>query len=205
MLHTRIDCQVVYVTCNVGCIWLYMTLIHHTVRFSGHAHTCDAASLQLSCVLGTTYLLRAGLKLLNLSLDTLKPERFERMTRRRGHDRVLETLQLALSLGFDPVKVCLWHTECTRLCAKVHTVHMHTRLTGFPVHQGVLLKPILNKSMSLFMRTSSQVADSIMTGRACHAPTVSAALLLLIFTAGDRAYAVLQSWMTAHSASLLPC
>lgn len=52
-------------------------------------------------------LLRAGLSLLNLSLDTLKPERFERMTRRRGHDRVLETLQLALSLGFDPVKVCV--------------------------------------------------------------------------------------------------
>ncbi len=27
------------------------------------------------------------------------------MTRRRGHERVLETLDLALSLGFDPVKV----------------------------------------------------------------------------------------------------
>lgn len=46
-----------------------------------------------------------GLSLLNLSLDTLRPDRFEQMTRRRGHDRVLETLDLALSLGFDPVKV----------------------------------------------------------------------------------------------------
>ena len=46
-----------------------------------------------------------GLSLLNLSLDTLKPDRFEQMTRRRGHDRVLETLDLALRLGFSPVKV----------------------------------------------------------------------------------------------------
>ena len=44
---------------------------------------------------------------MNLSLDTLRPERFERMTRRRGHDRVLETLDLALRLGFAPVKVSL--------------------------------------------------------------------------------------------------
>lgn len=64
-------------------------------------------------------LLHAGLSLLNLSLDTLKPDRFERMTRRRGHDRVLETLQLALSLGFDPVKVCLWYIECT--CLRANT------------------------------------------------------------------------------------
>ena len=49
----------------------------------------------------------AGLSLLNLSLDTLQPDRFEQMTRRRGHERVLETLDLALSLGFDPVKVRL--------------------------------------------------------------------------------------------------
>ena len=54
--------------------------------------------------------LHAGLSLLNLSLDTLRPERFEHMTRRRGHDRVLETLDLALTLGFDPVKVRLWFT-----------------------------------------------------------------------------------------------
>lgn len=60
---------------------------------------------KLECL--TDWLLDAGLSLLNLSLDTLRPERFERMTRRRGHDRVLETLDLALSLGFDPVKVKL--------------------------------------------------------------------------------------------------
>ena len=61
------------------------------------------------CWLVTCFpLLHTGLSLLNLSLDTLRPERFEQMTRRRGHDRVLETLDLALTLGFDPVKVRLW-------------------------------------------------------------------------------------------------
>jgi len=45
------------------------------------------------------------LALLNLSLDTLRPERFEQMTRRRGLERVLETIQTAVDLGYDPVKV----------------------------------------------------------------------------------------------------
>eukprot|EP00889_Picochlorum_renovo_P002001 jgi/Picre1/29031/NNA_004425.t1 len=48
---------------------------------------------------------KAGLSLLNLSLDTLRPERFERMTRRKGHGRVLQAIDTALDIGYDPVKV----------------------------------------------------------------------------------------------------
>jgi GTP 3',8-cyclase len=51
------------------------------------------------------HLRAAGLKLLNISLDTLRPQRFEAMTRRRGHDRVLAAIYAAVRLGFDPVKV----------------------------------------------------------------------------------------------------
>lgn len=47
----------------------------------------------------------AGLSLLNISLDTLQPQRFERMTRRRGLHQVLECIHHAVRLGFDPVKV----------------------------------------------------------------------------------------------------
>lgn len=47
----------------------------------------------------------SGLKLLNISLDTLRPERFEALTRRRGHDRVLGALEDALDLGFEPLKL----------------------------------------------------------------------------------------------------
>ena len=49
----------------------------------------------------------AGLSLLNISLDTLRPERFEQMTRRRGQERVLETIHHAVELGFEPVKARL--------------------------------------------------------------------------------------------------
>ncbi len=45
------------------------------------------------------------MNLLNISLDTLRPDRFEQMTRRRGHDRVLRSIQTAIDLGYDPVKV----------------------------------------------------------------------------------------------------
>ncbi|CAH0719735.1 unnamed protein product, partial [Brenthis ino] len=48
---------------------------------------------------------RAGLRALNLSLDSLRPARFERMARRPGLPRVLATLDLALQLDFDSVKL----------------------------------------------------------------------------------------------------
>jgi molybdenum cofactor biosynthesis enzyme MoaA len=41
----------------------------------------------------------------NISLDTLRPDRFERMTRRRGLGLVLDSIEEAVQLGFDPVKV----------------------------------------------------------------------------------------------------
>lgn len=43
-------------------------------------------------------LVQNGLTHLNLSLDTLDPFKFEFMTRRRGHEAVLKTLNIALSL-----------------------------------------------------------------------------------------------------------
>lgn len=48
---------------------------------------------------------RAGLNLLNLSLDTLRPDRFEAITRRKGLHLVLEALDMALEMGYTPVKV----------------------------------------------------------------------------------------------------
>ena len=47
----------------------------------------------------------AGLNLLNISLDTLRADRFEAMTRRKGHSRVLDTIYKAVQLGYNPVKV----------------------------------------------------------------------------------------------------
>lgn len=46
-----------------------------------------------------------GLSSINISLDTLIPAKFEFMTRRKGHERVLESIYAAVELGYDPVKV----------------------------------------------------------------------------------------------------
>ncbi|MFO0806474.1 MAG: GTP 3',8-cyclase MoaA [Gemmataceae bacterium] len=47
----------------------------------------------------------AGLRRLNVSLDTLDASRFEELTRRSGLDRVLAGLEEAKRVGFDPIKV----------------------------------------------------------------------------------------------------
>jgi len=47
----------------------------------------------------------AGLSALNISLDTLRPHRFEALARRPGHAKVLRAIDTALALGYDPLKV----------------------------------------------------------------------------------------------------
>jgi cyclic pyranopterin phosphate synthase len=48
---------------------------------------------------------RAGLRRVNISLDSLRPERFAAITRRHALDRVLAGIDAAVAAGFDPVKV----------------------------------------------------------------------------------------------------
>lgn len=48
---------------------------------------------------------RAGLDVLNVSLDTLRPCRYEQVTRRKGWERVMAGIDLALQLGYNSVKV----------------------------------------------------------------------------------------------------
>ena len=47
----------------------------------------------------------AGLKRINISIDTLDPARFERLTRRPGVEQVIEGILAAKEAGFDPVKI----------------------------------------------------------------------------------------------------
>ncbi|TKY49508.1 Cyclic pyranopterin monophosphate synthase [Spatholobus suberectus] len=46
-----------------------------------------------------------GLTSVNISLDTLVPAKFEFMTRRKGHEKVLDSINAAIDLGYNPVKV----------------------------------------------------------------------------------------------------
>jgi cyclic pyranopterin phosphate synthase len=47
----------------------------------------------------------AGLRRINVSLDTLDPERFRQLTRRDGLEQVLEGIEAARRAGFHPIKV----------------------------------------------------------------------------------------------------
>ena len=48
---------------------------------------------------------RAGLQRVNISIDTLDPERFFELTKRRELERVLEGIDAAVEAGFSPVKI----------------------------------------------------------------------------------------------------
>ncbi|KAL9674763.1 hypothetical protein QQ045_002962 [Rhodiola kirilowii] len=47
----------------------------------------------------------AGLTSLNISLDTLVPAKFEFMTRRKGHEKVIQSINDSIEAGYNPVKV----------------------------------------------------------------------------------------------------
>ncbi|XP_055686743.1 molybdenum cofactor biosynthesis protein 1 isoform X2 [Lutzomyia longipalpis] len=50
---------------------------------------------------------RAGLDGLNISLDSLIPGKFERITRRKGFERVIAGIDLAIQLGYRPKVNCV--------------------------------------------------------------------------------------------------
>ncbi|XP_054469784.1 molybdenum cofactor biosynthesis protein 1 isoform X2 [Anoplopoma fimbria] len=47
----------------------------------------------------------AGLDLINISLDSLVPAKFEFIVRRKGFHKVMEGIEKAIEMGFNPVKV----------------------------------------------------------------------------------------------------
>jgi cyclic pyranopterin phosphate synthase len=47
----------------------------------------------------------AGLRRINISLDALDPQKFEKITRRQGYEQVIAGIQQAQAVGFNPVKV----------------------------------------------------------------------------------------------------
>lgn len=47
----------------------------------------------------------AGLRRINVSLDALDPQKFEKITRRQGYEKVIAGIQAAQAVGFNPVKV----------------------------------------------------------------------------------------------------
>lgn len=54
---------------------------------------------------------RAGLDAINISLDTLQPKKYEEITRRRGWERVVAGIDLAIQLGYKPKVNCVVMTN----------------------------------------------------------------------------------------------
>lgn len=50
---------------------------------------------------------RAGLDAINISLDTLKVNKYEQITRRKGWERVIAGIDLAIQLGYKPKVNCV--------------------------------------------------------------------------------------------------
>jgi cyclic pyranopterin phosphate synthase len=50
-------------------------------------------------------LVRAGLRRANISLDSLRPDRFQRITRRDALERVLRGIDASLAAGLEPIKI----------------------------------------------------------------------------------------------------
>lgn len=50
---------------------------------------------------------KAGLSGLNISLDTLNSKKFEEITRRKGMERVIAGIDLAVQLGYKPKINCV--------------------------------------------------------------------------------------------------
>lgn len=50
---------------------------------------------------------KVGLNALNISLDTLNADKYEKITRRKGWSKVMAGIDHALQLGYNPVKVLI--------------------------------------------------------------------------------------------------
>jgi len=61
--------------------------------------------------------------MLNISLDTLKERRFEMFTHRKGWAKVMASIDLAIQLGYNPVKVSF--VQLSIIYAKIIYIYSH--------------------------------------------------------------------------------
>ncbi|XP_053677534.1 molybdenum cofactor biosynthesis protein 1 [Anopheles nili] len=69
---------------------------------------------------------RAGLDALNVSLDTLRAARYEQITRRKGWDRVMAGIDLAIQLGYRPKVNCVLMKGAPALSTSFVQTHHRT-------------------------------------------------------------------------------
>lgn len=87
-----------------------------------------------------------GLTSLNISVDTLVPAKFELMTRRKGHNKVMDSINAAVDLGYDPVKVYVW--SCFFMFSTFFGL-----ITIVLLNNGAIVQGNLNKSQLFVLDT----------------------------------------------------
>ena len=82
--------------------------LHRLVRSINEVPGIEDIALSTNAVLLEEQLdglVAAGLRRLNISLDTLRPDRFEVIARRPGLDKVLSGIDAAIAAGLGPIKL----------------------------------------------------------------------------------------------------
>uniref|UniRef100_A0AAG5DBT3 cyclic pyranopterin monophosphate synthase n=1 Tax=Anopheles atroparvus TaxID=41427 RepID=A0AAG5DBT3_ANOAO len=80
---------------------------------------------------------RAGLDALNVSLDTLRAARYEQITRRKGWERVIAGIDLAIQLGYRPKVNCVLMKETSALSTSFVKSHRLPAVAPLAAHGGV--------------------------------------------------------------------
>lgn len=108
----------------------------------------------------------AGLRRVNVSLDTLRADRFERIARRPGLDRVLQGIEAAAAHGLLPIKVNVVvmrgqnDDEIDDFARWTKNAPVHVRfIEVMPVHENVSLQSDAYMSSDDILRRLERVGD----------------------------------------------
>jgi len=123
------------------------------VQMLSQIDTIDDISLTTNGVLLARYaaeLKQAGLRRVNVSLDTLKPDKFEYITRGSNLDNVLKGINVARSVGLNPIKINMVvmsgvnDDELRDFAAKTITEGWHVRFIEYmPFGEGATASPFV--------------------------------------------------------------
>jgi len=126
------------------------------VQMLAQIDTIDDISLTTNGILLAHYaaeLKSAGLRRVNVSLDTLKPDKFESITRRGGFGNMLEGIEVARSAGLNPIKINMVvmaginNDELLDFAAKTITEGWHVRFIEYmPFGEGTTTSPFVSVS-----------------------------------------------------------
>jgi cyclic pyranopterin phosphate synthase len=133
---------------------LVRTGLSELVQMLARIDTVDDISLTTNGILLARYaatLKSAGLHRVNVSLDTLQPDKFKYITRGGNLGDVLEGIKVARSVGLNPIKINMVvmsginDDELLDFAAKTITEGWHVRFIEYmPLGEGIAISPFVS-------------------------------------------------------------